>query len=67
VNLIFVFASFHTGILATVYFFMHSAPDIKSKGMIRKTSTTSSSNPARLEIELAYHDFDEIRTKMVSQ
>lgn len=67
-NLIFVFFCFHTGILSTLYFFLHTAPDIQSKGMIRKNSATNSSTGVpRIEIELAYHDFDEIRSKMVSQ
>jgi hypothetical protein len=52
--------------ISTLYFFMHEAPDIKSKGMIRKTSSSSSNGNQRMEIELVYHEFDEIRAKMVS-
>jgi hypothetical protein len=45
---------------------MYSAPDIKTKGMVRKSSNSSANNNHRIEIELVYNDFDEIRTKMVS-
>lgn len=38
------------GMLSTVYFFLHNAPDVKSKGMIRKTSNTTSDNNPRVEI-----------------
>jgi hypothetical protein len=65
-NLIFVFTCFHTGMISTIYFLMYSAPDIKTKGMVRKSSNSSANNNHRIEIELVYNDFDEIRTKMVS-
>jgi hypothetical protein len=55
VNLIFVFICFHMGMISTLYFFMHEAPDIKGKGVVRKISNASSANNQRVEIELVYH------------
>ena len=43
------------GIISTLQFFMHEAPDIKGKGVVRKISNASSSGNQRVEIELAYH------------
>jgi hypothetical protein len=43
------------GIISTLYFFMHEAPDIKGRAVVRKISNASSANNQKVEIELAYH------------
>jgi hypothetical protein len=60
-----VFASFHTGIAATLYFFLHSAPN-EEEGLVVRKDSTSSAEPPRIEIELVSREPDAIRGKMLS-